>query len=243
MPSPVGGGGRPRRRGAAGQEPQQNQECERSAHAGAPTIIPAACICSESGQGLNPALQSTEALMRQIAIAFSIAASIAAGLAAQSTTPFKLGTFERNGRAFLGLVLRDTQVIDFSEANAALERRNASGPKVRMPADMKELIERYDGELRGRIAAIASDVASASSAPSYVHDVKSLKALPPVRPALILNAAANYEEHAQGIAQQQQRAGAAPAPPSNAVTAPGLWERKPGEKSDNPSLSTKYRTA
>jgi len=102
---------------------------------------------------------------------------------------------------------------------------------------------RYDGELRGRIAAIASDVASASSAPAYVYDLKALKPLPPVRPALILNAAANYEEHAQGIAQQQQRAGAAPqAPASAAATAPGLWERKAGDTRDNPYLFLKSPT-
>src|SRR6185436_7329311 len=83
---------------------------------------------------------------------------------------------------------------------------------------------------------------SASPAPPYAYDVKSLKALPPVRPALILNAAANYEEHAQGIAQQQQRAGAAPAPPSTAVTAPGLWERKAGDRRDNPYLFIKSPT-
>src|SRR5262245_9776961 len=129
--------------------------------------------------------------MRRIALAFAAAATMAAATTAQSPIPFKLGTFERSGRAFVGVVVRDTQVIDFAAANGAWEQRNASSPKVRPPADMKELIERYDGELRGRIAAIASDVASASSAPAYVFDVKSLKALPPVRPALILNAAAN----------------------------------------------------
>jgi 2,4-diketo-3-deoxy-L-fuconate hydrolase len=181
--------------------------------------------------------------MRKLAIATGLAAMLAVAVAGQSSVqPYKLGTFERGGRAFIGIVLRDTQVIDFSEANAAWERRNASSPKVRMPADMKELIERYDGELRGRIVAIASDVAAAAPAPPYAYDVKSLKALPPVRPALILNAAANYEEHAQGIAQQQQRAGAAPAPPSAAVTAPGLWERKAGDTRDNPYLFIKSPT-
>lgn len=181
--------------------------------------------------------------MRKFAIATGLAASLAAIVAGQSNAqPFKLGTFERSGRAFIGIVLRDAQVIDFSEANAAWERRNASSPKIRMPADMKELIQRYDGELRGRIASIAGDVAAASPAPAYAYDVTSLKALPPVRPALILNAAANYEEHAQGIAQQQQRAGAAPAPPSAAVAAPGLWERKAGDTRDNPYLFIKSPT-
>jgi hypothetical protein len=35
---------------------------------------------------------------------------------------FKLGTFERDGRAFVRLVLRFTQVIDIAEANRSVER-------------------------------------------------------------------------------------------------------------------------
>src|SRR5574342_1255954 len=137
---------------------------------------------------MRPSRQQEE-VMRKLGIAAALSAILAAAALAQSAVqPFKLGTFERSGRGFIGIVLRDTQVIDFGEANAAWERRNASSPKVRMPADMKELIERYDGDLRGRIAAIASDVASASTAPAYAYDLKSLKALPPVKPALILNA-------------------------------------------------------
>ena len=123
--------------------------------------------------------------MRKFAIAAALATTLAAGVMGQSTAPpFKLGTFERAGKAFIGIVLRDTQVIDVSEANAAWERRNASSPKVRMPADMRELIERYDAELRSRIASIAADVAGASSAPAFAYDVKSVKALPPLRPRL-----------------------------------------------------------
>ena len=84
--------------------------------------------------------------MGRIVIASGFAATLAVGVMAQSggRPPFKLGTFERGGRAFIGVAVRDTQVVDLSEANAALERRNASSPKVRMPADMKELIQRYD---------------------------------------------------------------------------------------------------
>jgi hypothetical protein len=36
--------------------------------------------------------------------------------------PFKLGTFEQGGRTFLGLVLRDAQIVDIARANAAYER-------------------------------------------------------------------------------------------------------------------------
>jgi 2-keto-4-pentenoate hydratase/2-oxohepta-3-ene-1,7-dioic acid hydratase in catechol pathway len=188
---------------------------------------------------------------RGIVSAFALAAVVAGGyryIAAQTGAgprePFKLGTFERGGRAFIGVVLRDAQVIHLSDANAALESRTPAGTKVRMPADMKELIERYDTDLKGRLYAIVNDVAGAQTAPPYVHPIKDLRALPPVRPALILNAGGNYEEHAQGIAQQQARAsGAQAAAAPAAVSAPGIWERKPGDpRRENPYLFMKSPT-
>lgn len=159
-----------------------------------------------------------------------------------AVVPYKVGTFERNGQAFVGLVLNDTQVVDIAPANRAYEAGNASAPKLAPPADMKALISRYDAEWKGRLASIARVVSTAPSAPDYVHGVTTVKILPPVRPALILNAAANYAEHAEGIAAQQQREGAAPAPPSQASTAPGIWERKPGDTRDNPYLFQKSAT-
>lgn len=168
------------------------------------------------------------------------------GTVAQSggaPVPFKLGTFERGGQALLGLVLRDRQVVDIAPANAAFESANASAKKLATPADMKQLIAAYDSDWKDRLSAIARNVASAPSVPSYAYAIDSLKILPPVRPALILNAGGNYEEHSQGIAQQQQRAAGATAAPaaaaSQAVAAPGIWDRKPGDTRDNPYLFLK----
>jgi 2,4-didehydro-3-deoxy-L-rhamnonate hydrolase len=155
---------------------------------------------------------------------------------------YKLGTFERNGQAFVGLVLKDTQVIELGPANAAFEAGNASAPKLTAPADMKALIARYDSDWKARLASIARDVSTASAAPAYSYAIDTLKVLPPVRPSLILNAGGNYTEHSAGIAAQQQRAGAAPAPASKAVTAPGIWERKDNDTRDNPYLFQKSPT-
>lgn len=156
--------------------------------------------------------------------------------------PFKVGTFERTGQVFVGLVLRDTQVVDITQANAAFETANASAPKLAAPGDMKQLITRYDAEWKGRLGAIARDVSTAKSAPGYVYALESLEVLPPVRPSLILNAGGNYVEHTEGIAQQQQRAGAKPEAASTATSAPGIWERKPDDKRDNPYLFQKSAT-
>src|SRR5438045_4197464 len=58
--------------------------------------------------------------------------------------PYKLGTFERSGQPFMGLVLRDTQVVDIAQANAAFENGNSAAAKLAVPADLKELITKYD---------------------------------------------------------------------------------------------------
>ena len=155
--------------------------------------------------------------------------------------PYKLGTFDRSGQAFVGLVLKDTQIVDIAQANAAHESASASAPKLTPPSDMKQLIVNY-ADWKDRLASIARDVSTARSAPTYAYAIDTLKVLPPVRPSIILNAGGNYTEHTQGIAAQQQRAGAAPAEASKAVSAPGIWERKADDTRDNPYLFQKSPT-
>jgi 2,4-didehydro-3-deoxy-L-rhamnonate hydrolase len=157
--------------------------------------------------------------------------------------PFKLGTFEREGKVFVGLVLRDTQVVDIAQANAKFEDDNASAPKRTAPADMTQLIARYDAEWKERLHAIARATSRVSGASGYVFALDGLKLHPPVRPALILNAGGNYTEHSEGIAAQQQRSGqAAQAPRVEPKTAPGIWERPGGDTRDNPYLFIKSAT-
>lgn len=156
--------------------------------------------------------------------------------------PYTLGTFERNGETILGLVLRDTQVVDIEQANAAFEAGNGAAQKLEVPADMKALIASYDSGWKDRLAALAQAI-PAQNAPGYVYQMDSLKALPPVRPGIILNAGGNYSEHSQGIAAQQARAGARPAPVVKGESAPGIWERKPDDpRPENPYLFIKSPT-
>jgi 2-keto-4-pentenoate hydratase/2-oxohepta-3-ene-1,7-dioic acid hydratase in catechol pathway len=174
-----------------------------------------------------------------------VLAGCGAGSGAQgggTPVPYKLGTFERQGTVFLGLVLDDTQVVDIAQANTAFEARNASAPKLTAPGDMRVLISRYDADWRARLGAIAKDVSTAKTPPAFAYAVGTLKVLPPVRPSLILNAGGNYVEHSAGIAAQQQRAGAAPEAASKAVTAPGIWDRTPSDTRDNPYLFLKSHT-
>ena len=188
-----------------------------------------------------------------LTVALAVAVVVSIGLHAQAgaAVPFKLGTFEQGGRTFLGLVLRDAQIADIARANAAYESANASAPKLTAPADMKQLITRYDSEWRARLSAIARTI-PATGAPAYVYAVSAVKILPPVRPSVQLNAGGNYVEHEQGIATNQARAGGAAAPAARAggaggrgaaapaaVSAPGIWERKQGDTRDNPYLFLK----
>lgn len=189
-----------------------------------------------------------------VALAFSIAFALVIRVAAQTggAVPFKLGTVEQNGRSFLALVLRDTQVVDIARANAAFEMSNSSAARLTPPADMKQLIARYDAEWRQRLGAIAKVVSSAATPPAYVVPVSAVKVLPPVRPSVQLNAGGNYVEHEQGIAANQARGagarGAAPAAAPGrgaapaAQTAPGIWERTANDTRDNPYLFQKLPT-
>jgi 2-keto-4-pentenoate hydratase/2-oxohepta-3-ene-1,7-dioic acid hydratase in catechol pathway len=161
-----------------------------------------------------------------------------------AAVPYKLGTFELSGRTFVGLVLRDTQVVDIAQANTAFEAANSAARRLTPPADMKQLIARYEAEWKARLAEIAQRASSGGAAPAYVHQVSALKILPPVRPSVQLNAGANYMEHEAGIATQRAPAPAAtPARPAAAATsAPGIWQRKPGDTRDNPYLFQKQST-
>jgi 2-keto-4-pentenoate hydratase/2-oxohepta-3-ene-1,7-dioic acid hydratase in catechol pathway len=141
---------------------------------------------------------------------------------------------------------------------------------------MKELIARYERDVGPRLRELAAANANAQAgSASYVYAGSALKILPPVRPAVILNAGANYPAHAQGIIAQGARAASAAAGPGSAApgaastgagpttapptgapggaaganasrpaapvsSAPGLWERPPGDsRPDNPYLFLK----
>ena len=107
--------------------------------------------------------------MKRVAVTAMCAGLLTAGVMmnAQAPTPFKLGTFQLQNRTFIGIVVRDTQVIDFAAADSVIGRG-----RVAAPADMKQLIERYDAGVRERIYAVVKSVTSAQGArPNYVHEL------------------------------------------------------------------------
>jgi 2-keto-4-pentenoate hydratase/2-oxohepta-3-ene-1,7-dioic acid hydratase in catechol pathway len=186
--------------------------------------------------------------MRSQLILGVLSASMIAGVLAnaQAPTPFKLGTFEREGRTFVGIVLRESVVIDFPTAHAAI-RTPAS--TVAAPTDKKDLMNRYDADLRARIVEIVRSVESAGARPPYVHEVRTVKILPPIMyPTTMLNVAVNYREHDLEMAKLRDQVpgmGAATAGSAlpNTRSAPGIWERAPDDTRWNPYVFMKSPAA
>ena len=182
--------------------------------------------------------------MQRLSIALAAAVLVVGSVSGQNATAFKLGTFELNGKPFVGIVLKDALVIDFAQASAALK---TAASKVAMPSEMKDLIARYDAGVRARIGEVIASIKPLEGAgrPSYVHDLKSLKTLPPIMyPTTMLNVAVNYRAHAAEMAGGAPVAGG-PAPGdalAGTTSAPGIWERKPDDKRWNPYMFFKSPT-
>ena len=168
--------------------------------------------------------------------------------ATSAVEPFKLGTVEREGRPFIGVVLHDTLVIDFEAASAAAERSTGTAALV-APTTLNELIARYDEpSLRERIYSIVNMVSEAGDArPDYVHAIETVRILPPVKPDHILNGALNFREHADelqqagtgvvpGVSQSDLRQTLEPVSPP---PIPGVWASAPGDTRQNPYLFMK----
>lgn len=77
------------------------------------------------------------------------------GLTADIVEPFKIGTFEIDGAPKVGIVLRDSLIIELDAANLSLEN-NADYPTIPLPADMLALIGRYDYGLKRRLYEIVN---------------------------------------------------------------------------------------
>jgi 2-keto-4-pentenoate hydratase/2-oxohepta-3-ene-1,7-dioic acid hydratase in catechol pathway len=190
--------------------------------------------------------------MKRVLLALIAALALAAALVeAQTATPFKLGTFDRQGRQFVGVVLGNT-VIDLAAAHAAVQPAST----LPAPTDMKDVINRYDTGLRDRIRQIVASVSAAGNArPAYVYDLTALKTLPPIMyPTTMLNVAVNYREH--DLEMAAVRPGAAPVAPGGAAptptpgsaqpgtrSAPGYWDRAADDTRWNPYMFMKAPTA
>jgi acylpyruvate hydrolase len=136
--------------------------------------------------------------MAVLVLILSVVATAGAQRAAVSNrpdTPFKLATFEAAGKTRIGLVL-GARVLDIAGANAELTRK-AGLPDVRVPADMRTLIEEYP-RVSPRLYEIANYFKDPKlDAPAFAFDVAKVAIKAPIKyPWNLLAAAANYKLHA-----------------------------------------------
>ena len=166
---------------------------------------------------MRPTLRDAVAAIRRGAALFAVLAlTLSTPLSAQMgpeieiAEPFKVGTFEIDGVPRVALVLRDALVVDIERANQTLERDPAYAP-VPAPADMVDLIGRYEYGVRLRLYEIVNDLVargglSGSGRAEFVHDLDDVRILPPIMyPGKILNAAVNFYSHVNETGSEEER--------------------------------------
>ena len=152
-----------------------------------------------------------------LTLGFTLAFPTVGSAQMEIAEPFKVGTFSIDGVPEIGLVLRDQFVVEIDAANTALQA-SAAYPAIPLPADMLELIARYDYGMKKRLYEIVNHLSAndliGDDRASYVHRVDDVGTLPPIMyPGKILNAAVNFYSHvnesgsaeAQAAARLQRR--------------------------------------
>jgi 2-keto-4-pentenoate hydratase/2-oxohepta-3-ene-1,7-dioic acid hydratase in catechol pathway len=144
--------------------------------------------------------------MRSSFFAVFLLSFILPAAAQEIAEPFKVGTFEIGGAPTVGIVLRDSIIVELDAANAMLEKDD-DYPTVPMPANMTELIERYEYGLKRRLYEIVNDhVGNDRLDANHVHEVSEVKTLPPIMyPGKILNAAVNFYSHVDEAGTEAER--------------------------------------
>jgi 2-keto-4-pentenoate hydratase/2-oxohepta-3-ene-1,7-dioic acid hydratase in catechol pathway len=157
-------------------------------------------------------MRLTVTLILWLALASPLPLAAQTGPATKPAEPFKVGTFEIHGVPTVGLVLRDSLIVDLEKANLALQA-NPAFVTLRMPDDMIDLIGQYEYGLKYRLYEIVNDLVAnnrlAASRPEFVHDLKAVRTLPPIMyPGKILNAAVNFYSHVNEAGTPEEQAAA-----------------------------------
>jgi 2,4-diketo-3-deoxy-L-fuconate hydrolase len=152
-------------------------------------------------------------------VARTLRDGVETGTATTSAEPFKVGTFRIGAHRTIGLVLRDTLVIDLVQANEAMEKTRKF-PERHMPSEMVEFIANYEDYLKGRTYAIVNELVQSKAldgkAPAYVHKLADVKTFAPIpRPRQIMMTAVNFYSHISENAAPDVRAKAIAARKAN----------------------------
>ena len=149
-------------------------------------------------------------LITLLGTALALTPALASAQAMKSAEPFAVGTFAVDGRETVGLVLRQQLVVELDAANTFLQM-DPHYTEMPMPKDMLQLIGMYEYGLKHRLYEIVNHLVQKKALegqqrPVFIHDVKSVDTLAPIRyPGKILNAAGNFYTHTcEGCTPQQQ---------------------------------------
>ena len=166
-----------------------------------------------------------------VALALVACAGCASGEAQNAPEPYKLGMFQQGGRAFIGLVVGDSLVVDLTRAN------------VNAPSTLQDLIARWDQPTADRLGQLAG--AAQRERPSFAFQLSAVKVLLPISdPNAILMAARNYAEHATEMAQAGRTAGTTSVIDEKVRSGiPGLWARQQNDQRPNPYLFPKLKSS
>src|SRR5436309_14321562 len=116
-------------------------------------------------------------MKRVIALLLGAGLGLTVLVQGQTVSPFKLGTFQIQNRTFVGIVLRDSVVVDFAAASRAI----TPAAKVMLPDDMKDLMARYVSGLHDRIVQVVQSVnARNGGRPGYVYVRAAVQTVPPI---------------------------------------------------------------
>jgi len=140
--------------------------------------------------------------MRRVAILAFVLAMLAPAraqrplISTNPDTPFKLATFQADGRIRVGIVL-GTRILDIEGAHTAVVQELALRGMPAMPRDMRTLVEDYD-RIAPHLYRIANRFKDASADnPIFAFRVDRVAILAPIKyPYNILAIAANYKLHA-----------------------------------------------
>jgi 2-keto-4-pentenoate hydratase/2-oxohepta-3-ene-1,7-dioic acid hydratase in catechol pathway len=167
----------------------------------------------------------TRRLPLLVCLVAALAASGRASIARQATlsdrpdTPFKLATFEVEGRVRLGLVM-GTRVLDLAGAHRHVMREAGLSP-LTLPLEMRAVIEQYP-TVSKRLYQIANYFrANPASNLPFVFGADKVAYKAPIKyPWNLIAASANYKAHAEGMGEAGAGRPAAPAPQPEAPRAP-----------------------
>src|SRR5437899_6135636 len=123
------------------------------------------------------------------------AAAQRAAISDKPETPFKLATFEAQGKLHVGLT-SGTRILDAADASGYLTQKAGATP-VNVPREMRELIEAYD-RVAPRLYQIANYFRTAKTdGLPFAFDAATVAFKAPVKyPYNVLCIAANYRLHA-----------------------------------------------